>query len=544
MHSRLSLAVLTICALLPANGFPQQSPDPAQAGANGFSVAGIVLRSGSSQPLKHVQVSLASVEHRERQLSCMTPDTGQFAFSGLPAGKYSLQAQLHGFAQAYRGNEDYSTAIVVGPNLDSEHITFLFDPPAAISGTVVDDEGEPVRDAAVFLFHRGVFSGRPRSMMQTQATTNSSGAFRFGQLRPGTYFIAVSARPWYAVNSPVQVQTDQNSGQSSGPPELDVAYPLTYYPDSLDPAGASPITLSPAGAAQVSIALRPVPALRLEINTSSQQGANVLVSAAGPGDAQLPINAAQFRQDNRQEIFGLAPGHYLLTLEHFEQGSLGKSAMKAFDLTTNTTLDLEDLPKTSVSGQVTLEETAFPNQFLVWLVNVNSGRAAGGSVAPDGSFTVEQGNVSPGQHVIRLGNTPELYIKSIAVRGADYSGGILHVVEGASIQMSIVAARDLTRVNGIAMQDDKPFAGAMVLLIPQSAPQGGYIPRDQSDSDGTFTLNFAPPGRYTLIAIDDGRDFAYREPSVISPYLQQGQTVDLPLPGNGSVKVNVQHRRP
>jgi Carboxypeptidase regulatory-like domain len=542
MHSHVSLALFAICASLPANALPQQAADPPHAGGNGFSVAGVVLQSGSNQPLKHAQVSLISVEHRESQLSCITPDNGQFAFSGLAAGKYSLQAQLHGFAQVYRGNEDYSTAIVVGPNLDSEHITFLFDAPAAISGTVMDQEGEPVRDAQVFLFHRGISSGRHRTRMQAQANTDSSGAFHFGQLRPGTYFVAVSARPWYAVNSPVQVQSDQNSGQSAGPAELDVAYPLTYYPDSLDAAGASPITLQQGGVAELSIALRPVPALHLELNTP-QQGINVRVFAAGPGDAQLPINAVQFNQENRQEILGLAPGHYVLTLDHFEQGSIGNSGTKAIDLTSNATLDFDDLPKTSVSGQVQLEGAERPDGLSVWLVNVNSGRATGGSVARDGSFKVEHGSVSPGQYAIRLGNTPELYIKSVAVQGADYAGGILNVVEGASIQISAVVAKGLARVNGVAIKDGKPFPGAMVLLFPQGAQQGGYIPRDQSDSDGTFTLQLTPPGRYALVAIDDGRGLAYRDSSVIAPYLQQAQIIDVPVPADASVKVNVQPRR-
>jgi hypothetical protein len=508
-------------------------------------VAGVVLQRGSNQPLKHVQVSLVSVEHREEQLSCLTPDSGQFAFSGLPAGKYSLQAQLHGFVQAFRGNEDYSTAIVVGPSLDSEHIAFLLDAPAAISGTVMDQDGEPIRDAQVFLFHRGISSGRHRTLMQGQVNTDSSGAFHFGQLRPGTYFVAVSARPWYALPS----AQPENSGQNANPPELDVAYPVTYYADSLDPAAASPITLSQGGAAEVSITLRAVPALRLAVNASSQQNVNLAVSAAGPGDLPLPINAAQFRQENQQEILGLAPGHYVVTLQRFGPGRIGvvgveAAGTKTIDLSSNATLDLTDVPKMSISGQITVEGAERPKELPVWLINVNSGQGMGGSAGPDGSFKVDQPSISPGAYEIRVGNTPDLYIKSIAVRGADYSSGILNVVEGATIQMSIVVAKGLARVNGIAVKDDKPFAGAMVLLLPQGSQQGGYIPRDQTDSDGTFTLNLAPPGRYTLIAIDNGRGLAYRDASVITPYLEQGQTIDVPLPSDANLKVNVQSRRP
>ncbi|MFL6353233.1 MAG: carboxypeptidase regulatory-like domain-containing protein [Bryobacteraceae bacterium] len=545
MRSRLLLLLLSAYGFFAMEALCRQAADPSQLRGNGYTVAGTVLQRISKQPLKHVQVSLTSVEHRNRQLFYVTPDTGQFAFSGLAPGKYSLAAQLHGFTQAFRGNEDYSTAIVVGPTLDSEHITFFLDAPAAISGSVVDEQGEPVRDAQVLLLHRGIFSGRARTVMETQAGSDSSGRFHFGHLRPGTYFVAVTARPWYAPNSPVQVPPG-NSGKDGNTAELDLAYPVTYYPDAVDPASASPITLRQAGAAELAITLRAVPALRVEVNAPPQQNINFGISAVGPGDVLLPINAVQFADENRRGLLGLAPGHYVLALQRFDprSGSLRSSGTKTIDLTSNSTLDVNDLPNTTVSGKVRVEGAERPNGLGVWLVNANSGQATGASTAGDGSFEVEQGSISPGQYQVRLGNTPELYIKSIAVQGADYSNGTLVVAERASVQMSIVAAKGLTRVNGIAIKDGKPFAGAMVLLLPQGANQGGYIPRDQTDSDGTFTLNFASPGRYALIAIDNGRNLAYRDAAVVKPYLEQAQIIEVPLQRDADVKATVQHRRP
>jgi hypothetical protein len=84
----------------------------------------------------------------------------------------------------------------------------------------------------------------------------------------------------------------------------------------------------------------------------------------------------------------------------------------------------------------------------------------------------------------------------------------------------------------------------MVLLLPRDSNHGGYIPRDQSDSDGTFTLNLVEPGRYTLVAIDDGRDLAYQDAAAVKPYLEQGQVIDVPLRGDANMKVSVQHRLP
>jgi hypothetical protein len=475
----------------------------------------------------------------------MSGSNGGFAFTGLPAGKYTLVAQLHGFTQAFRGNEDYSTAIVVGPGLDSEHITFFIDAPAAISGTVIDidDDGEPVRNAQVFLFHRGILSGRPRIVMETQENTSSSGVFHFGHLKPGTYFVAVSARPWYAQNVPVQLQSE-TSPQNASASNLDVAYPLTYYADSLDPAAASPITLAEGGVAEVRLALHAVPALRLAVYASPDQALSVGVSAAGPGGVRIPINATQFAENDRRGILGLAPGHYVLTLQGTEQGSDGVVATKTVDLTGSSTLDLNDLPKTWISGQVQVEGSGPPNGLAVWLVNVNNGRAIASNTAADGSFKVNDESISPGRYEFRLANTQELYIKSVAVNGAEQPGRVFDLTEDAPVKLSIVAAKGLTRLNGIAMKDDKPFPGAMVLLLPRDSNHGGYVARDQSDSDGTFTLNLVEPGRYTLIAIDDGRDLAYRDATVVKPYLEQGQIIEVPLRSDANVKVNVQHRLP
>jgi hypothetical protein len=83
----------------------------------------------------------------------------------------------------------------------------------------------------------------------------------------------------------------------------------------------------------------------------------------------------------------------------------------------------------------------------------------------------------------------------------------------------------------------------MILLLPQDQNRSLLIRRDQSDSDGTFTLPQVVPGRYTLLGIDDGRDLAYQDPSVMKPYLAGGQVIDIPLPNEELVKVNVVGRR-
>ena len=79
---------------------------------------------------------------------------------------------------------------------------------------------------------------------------------------------------------------------------------------------------------------------------------------------------------------------------------------------------------------------------------------------------------------------------------------------------------------------------SMVVLVPQSL-QGNadLFRRDQSDSDGTFSLYQVIPGRYTVVAIENGWNLDWQNPDVLRPYLEHGQSVEVP--GSGTYKISV-----
>jgi hypothetical protein len=162
-------------------------------------------------------------------------------------------------------------------------------------------------------------------------------------------------------------------------------------------------------------------------------------------------------------------------------------------------------------------------------------------LAKDGQFDFQQ--ALEGRYELRLANYPDVYIQKVTVNGATYANGEVEIPRGAQVNLWMQVSKGVSKVNGIVMKDKKPFAGALVLLIPQDLSYCNYIPRDQSDSDGTFTLNWAAPGRYTLVAIDNGRALAYADQSVIKPYLERGRVLDIPLAKDVQAEVEVQQRR-
>ena len=546
--------LLALCVLWPI----------ALGAQNGFTIAGIVVQNGSNRPLDRARVSINLSEARDprQQTSVLTAGDGRFTFTGVPAGKYSLSAQWHGLNQLFRQDEQYSTAIVTGPSLDTGHIVFPLVPGGAVIVTVVDEEGEPIRGASVFLFRKGVFGGRLRCALRQQNAANSAGEYRFVNLPPDTYFVAAGGRPWYAQAAP---RTEPvNEQQRTIRAELNVAYPTTYYSDSTDPQSASAISVTEGSRTEVRIALRVVPALGLEVT-----GLETEVNTRGFRPSFMPVlmeegpagivffnnvGAGHFN-NGPYSMSGLAPGRYVLSVSRFGQPlQAGQPAppepsrKATLELRGDTRINIDQLPRFTISGDLRIEGPERPPALTVALQNLANRQFATGNAGSDGTFSIgagggPNGGLRPGQYEVRLMNNAGFYIKTIAVRGAPFTNGILDAREGADIKLSILVAKGTINLNGTALQDGKPLPGAMVLLIPQDGRRGAPVLRDQTDSDGTFTFVGAQPGLYTAVAIDNGHGLTYEEPATVKPYLENGLTVEALSRQSSPLQLNVQPRR-
>jgi hypothetical protein len=507
-----------------------------------FKIAGQVVHDRDNRAVRGARVSITMVEHPDRQLSVVSGANGEFQFFGLPPAKYQLRAEFRGSTQFYQQLEEYSTAIVVGPALDSEHIAFPLDSAASISGSVVDGDGDPVSGASVYLFGRSVSRGMFQTGLKGQANTNMTGTFHIGHLSPGTYYVAAAAHPWYAQNQIPTPPTDPNNSPNPQPephPELDVAFPLTYYAASTTPESATPLTLEEGSKAEIQFTLNAVPAVHVAldgIEKPPEQNIQASLSQVGPGGTLISVNGVL----TPNGVAGVAPGNYLLSASLIEQNGQSALGSQAVTLTGDSTVHLNEVIRTSVTGKV-LFDGHIPENLSVWLGDSSNGNTLWLPIAKDGSFNLSQ--TQPGRYSLLMGNTSEFYIRDISVKGAGFAGGVLEIAKGAQIELTITAAKGMTKIDGTVVNGKTPVAGALVLIIPQDANRAKYIPRDQSDSDGTFTLFQVPPGRYTLVAIQNGRDLAYAEPGVMAPYLPHGQVLDVPLPKNARVEVEVQARR-
>jgi len=532
--------VLYACSLSPA----QTAPTIPHTGSS-YRVAGTVVNKIDGHPLPRTRVILRDTKESDKFESLVTGDDGKFAFNAIPAGKYSLAGTKRGYiTAAYDQHDQFSTAIVTGADLDTENLVLRLAPAAVISGKILDESGEAVRHASVTAYFDDHSSGVDQIRQARGTQTDDLGAYELPSLNPGTYFLSVDAKPWYAIHP---ASTPPNSGKESDPASsttfdrsLDVAYPLTYYPDVTDADSAMPIPIRGGERIQVDIHLTPVPSLHLlfRVPTDKNNGFAVpqLEQPSFDGATPRATDSAQFVSPGLVEITGIPAGRYNLRLN----GSGPAIQMNGLDFSKDgeeiDTTNAEALGSVKVSAQVR-GEAALPERLTVGLGSSHRGPIVWKEFDAKGEADLEQ--VPPGRYDVFIWGPPRPYsIAKLSAEGASASGRTLTVPAGAAASLSLIVAGGSRKIDGTAKRAGKPFAGAMVVLVPRD-PEINHdlFRRDQSDLDGTFTLQNVVPGTYTVLAIENGWDLDWSQPGVIAAYVRHGHTIEVGQQGGSAMKL-------
>ena len=505
-------------------------------------ISGTVVNAVTGHPLKDIEVAVGPVLAPGGQKT-KTDNLGHFAFEKLSKGKYWLMAQGRGFPrQSYDEHEDFSSAVAVGnEDIPSEGIVFRLRPGATISGMITDNFNEPVRNASVTLFRAGIFNGRQITATVRQATSDDRGYYHFSHLPAGNYLIAVSAQPWYARNEPhVQMvstttrnadgsfststrQVEQPPGSNNDP--LDVAYPLTFYPSTTDAGSAAQLTVKPGDQLAADVTLSAVPAahIRLPQAGQTQSISYSLTEQVFGNSLQLPVQT--FGMNGEMEIAGIAPGRF--TLDAQTNGPNPVRASQEINVLENGgILEQKVSPSVQVSGLVTMEgNPAFQRVYL----QLRSADAAYGSeISEKGEFHIAE-PMHPGSYEVFLAGISGGAVVSVARDNLPpVAGNKIEISGPAAVHLQIRLAKGLGRIEGVAVKDGKPFPGAMVVLVPDDLEHHlSFARRDQSDGDGTFLLDRAVPGKYKVVAIQNGWDLEWSNPAVLKPYLKTADSLEV-----------------
>lgn len=529
--------ILTLSAIAQ-NTHAQASPSsevsrPAQT----FKVAGTVVNAMTGAPLSQTRISIARTQDRSKPAFLITAEDGHFEFSLLKPGKYSLMGAKRGFiSAAYEQHEQYSTAIVTGPEFSTENLILRLTPMALISGHVMDEFGDPVREANVTLYFESHAGGMTRIAHYSNSQSDDRGFYDFSLLRPGKYYVSVTAKPWYAVHpstAPGPPNAPVRPSQVS--PALDVAYPTTFYSGATDADGATPVEVHGGDGLEIDVHMNPVPALHLffRMPTDGRTQSNGFQMPTIEKRVFDSVDFVQSEGSNGMdpgvfELTGVPPGHYTVRTKNSDTGQLQQSA--DIDLTRDGQ-ELNETRGEPLGGlKVTIKmpgDEPPPRQYVVGLQNARRQMVGYQQGDPTGQFSFA--DLPPGKYSIFVGAQTKPYaVVHITSPAGDSWGHDVTIAAGATAEVTASLSAGVVNIEGVVQKKDKKVAGVMVALVPSDpVAHIDLFRRDQSDFDGTFALQGVIPGAYTIVAIEDAWGLDWLQPNVLARYVQHGQDISI-----------------
>src|SRR5260370_34748841 len=137
-----SILALTPSRAAAAGLYSFQNPEA--AAHNHGAIHGHVLQSKSGEPVKKALVILR--RSQEPGTGASTDASGAFRFDDLEPGPYTLSTESTGFVL---DPESERSVVNVKPGPDESEVTLMLIRTGAISGRVLDSDGEPISGATV-----------------------------------------------------------------------------------------------------------------------------------------------------------------------------------------------------------------------------------------------------------------------------------------------------------------------------------------------------------------------------------------------------------
>jgi hypothetical protein len=542
-----------------------------------YEITGVVLNSVGGDPVAHCHLTPNLVGRRgpagrggfgNRQFPAQDNSfdcdlRGHFTVMLPSAGAWRLTASARGFvSQAFDEHEGYySSDIVLTAEAPTKDIEFRLSPEASIAGVVLDEAGEPVRNAQIMLQNVPPPSpGGPQPVGATRgsARTDDRGMYELANLSPGEYRLSIHAMPWYTAGGQT-IRTANADTDTSLDPSLDFAYPIAWFPGVTDPSLAETIVLHAGDARQADFHLVPIPSIHMRIltpprvnNAPNAPSAPTIpiVQPLGPGGGGQSFVQVTTRidQTGQIDVGGLTPGVYQIRLAGPNQE--GHSALVEVTANSARTLDLtapsRDMARISLRFDGVADSDTSSRQgrnggVQVTLIDTDTQR---GSFSSNGTEGGGPGlarrdqrdpsadriiEVPPGRYEVVLNGRPNIFLTGLTAKGAETAGRYLTVGAGEST-LTVHVASGRASLSGIVTLEGKPCIGAMVLLVPITIEDPNSITvllRDQTNTDGSFELANIIPGQYILVAIDHGWQINWGDRSTLRRYLMQGVPVEL-----------------
>jgi len=221
-------------------------------------------------------------------------------------------------------------------------------------------------------------------------------------------------------------------------------------------------------------------------------------------------------------VGGIPPGHVVVNLRTLS-GKEWKNQTWELDLSSDGEIDASENSTGTVYIRGIVQSpqpSPLPPGTYVRFFNRNTHEGFGAPVSDTGKFEFSQNFSSISTYEVAVIYPRRAILEKITASGAKVVGRTLTFPRNGTVNLTLTLLDGAGRIDGTVLHEGKGISQAMVVLVPQSL-QGNVdlFRRDQSDSDGTFSLYRVVPGRYIVVAIENGWNLDWQNPDVLRPYL-------------------------
>lgn len=505
----------------PATGQANASPTM-PAGPPG-QITGHVYRADNNLPISKAVVTLNPLSGRNDGLpndnqSARSDVDGVYTFPSVTPGTYFVRAEHPGYIArsfARSGNGEAADTITVNPGQSVSQIDVRLLSSGVISGTVYDEDNQPLEGAQVAAIRmRYARGGSQQELPMRNVTSDDLGDFRLFGLAPGSYFVRV---------------VNNNGNQTTG----GQGYRAAYYPGTATLESAQRVKVT-AGAETSGIRFSVAPQTLYTITGS------ITDSSESPGPKRyivmaIPVShyGGEYSPSMSQasegafRIRGVPSGDYLLNATAIQTGpnaqnggqprrDTGTATVRVSDsdartnilITRSAEVDgkiiVENSTGQSISGKrVTLQtQTQGPNI---------GGNAFSATTDQNGAFKIS--NAPNGSFGFSVGGGTNLYLKQVLCAGRDYTVQPLTIESRVSVEDCVLTlGTDTGVIKGQVLDANQPVPDLIVIAIPQSRPLrqvARYTVAGNTNANGEFQIAGMIPGDYVVFAVPRDDEQSY-----------------------------------